>query len=143
MRRFTSGFLALAALIALTHVACSESLTTTPSDPTTTTTVTETFTGTISRNGATTHTFTTSSSGTITAILVRLSPESVTSIGVSLGTWNGQSCFLPPGTARDNTIVGSSIVGTATSTGTFCVRAYDASGSIPVSATYEIQVSHP
>jgi hypothetical protein len=143
MRRFTSGSRALAVLIALTHVACSESLTTTPSAPTTTTTVTETFTGTISRNGARTHTFTTSSSGTITAILVSLSPESVTSIGVSLGTWNGQSCFLPPGTARDDTIVGSSIVGTATSTGTFCVRAYDASGSIPESANYHIEVTHP
>ena len=87
--------------------------------------------------------FATASSGTITATLRSLNPDSVTSIGVSLGTWNGEACYLPPGTARDNTIVGSSVVGTATAAGTFCLRVYDASGSMTGAATYEIQVGHP
>lgn len=143
MRRSISGYLALLVLVVLVHTACSDNLSTTPTETTATTQITDTFSGTLSRNGAATHTFATARSGTITATLLTLSPESVTSIGVSLGTWNGEACYLPPGTARDNTIVGSSVVGTASAAGTFCVRAYDASGSITDPASYEIQVVHP
>ena len=142
MRRSISRCLIVPALFALTSAACGDNLsTTTPTDTTPTTTTTETFSGAINRNGAATHTFTAARSGSVTVTLKTLSPDGGLTVGLSLGTWNGESCQTV--IARDTTVVGNSIVGTASAAGNFCIRVYDAAGKLVESTSYDVQVIHP
>jgi len=105
-------------------------------------TVTETFTGTVNRNGAATHNFTSQASGAVTATLTTLSPDSTLVIGLALGTWNGSVCqiVLPNDSATQGTV----ITGGVSSFGSLCVRIYDV-GNITAAqpASYEITVVHP
>jgi hypothetical protein len=139
MRRSIPRSLILPALFALTSAACGDNLTTTtPTD--TTTTVTETFSGAINPNGGATHSFAIARSGSVTATLTTLSPDNTVTIGLSLGTWNGESCQTV--IARDSTVVGNSIVGTGSASGSFCIRVYDV-GKLTASTSYDVQVVHP
>ena len=140
MRRFISHSLIVLALFALTSAACGDNLTTTTPTDTTTTTVTETFPGAINPNGGATHTFATARLGSITVTLSALNPDSSVTVGLSLGTWNGESCQTV--IARDSTVVGNSIIGTASAAGTFCIRVYDV-GKLTASTSYDVQVVHP
>ena len=62
----------------------------TPTAPTIPT-VTDTFTGTLTRNGATSHPFLVTSivGGSVTATLKAVTPNAETVVGLTLGTWNG------------------------------------------------------
>lgn len=105
--------------------------------------VTETFSGTLQRNGGVTHTFVTSSFGPVQVILLSLVWDSADTpvIAMSLGTWNGTSCSAV--IAQDRAGVGASILGTANSVGTYCVRASDSNGTLDRPVDYSIQVAHP
>ena len=141
MRRVIARYLIVPALFALTSAACGDNLsTTTPTDSTPVTPTTDIFPGAINPNGASTHTFSTARSGAITATLSTLSPDNTVTVGLSLGTWNGESCQTV--IARDTAVMGNSIVGTASSAGSFCVRVYDV-GKLVESTSYEVQVVHP
>ena len=133
---------ALLLLLVSTTAACGGDDRATPTTPTPTlpTTVTETFTGTVTRNGATTHPFVTRA-GTVTAKIVTLSPESTAVVGLSLGTWNGIACQTV--IANDRATQGISVIGTASGTGNLCVRLYDAAGELVELTSYEVQVEHP
>jgi hypothetical protein len=128
-------------MLILALAACGDD-TTTPTTPTTPTTVTETFSGTVNQNGAVTHTFTTTTSGTVTATLTTLGPDSTFVMGMSIGTWNGANCQLV--LTNDSATQGTVITGGTSALGTFCVRAYDV-GNITAGNpfTYEITVTHP
>jgi hypothetical protein len=125
--------------LALGTAACGSS---TPTTPTTTTpvTVTDTFAGTLTPNGAASYNFTTASSGSVTATLATLSPDTTLIVGLSLGTWNGNACQVV--LSKDSATQFSFIVGQAAQASTFCVRIYDV-GNVTDPATYEIQVNHP
>ena len=140
MRRFIPRYLIVPALLALTSAACGNNLSTTTPTDTTSTITTETFSGTINQNGAVTHAFATARSGSVTATLNALDPDNTLTIGLSLGTWNGESCQVV--IARDTTVVGNSIVGTASAAGSFCVRVYDV-GKLTEPTSYDVQVVHP
>ncbi len=112
--------------------------------------LTETFVGSINRNGAATHSFIVQTAGTVTATLTSLEAGSATTVGLSMGTWNAQTltcqiilandaahAVLPDGTAA------SVIIGTAASVGTFCVRVYDVGQlSDAAPASYTLSVTH-
>lgn len=104
--------------------------------------VTETFTGTIARNGATSHPFPInfSSGGEVTALLRTLTPDSAAVIGLSLGTWNGSACAAL--LSNDTATQASSLTGLATTSGSLCVRLYDV-GRLTEPVSYEIDVTHP
>jgi hypothetical protein len=140
MRRSILRYLILPALFALTSTACGDNLTTTIPTDTTTTTTTETFSGAINPNGGATHSFATTRSGTITVTLTALAPDNTVTVGLSLGTWNGESCQTV--IARDSTAVGNSITGTGSASGSFCIRVYDV-GKLTASTSYDVQVVHP
>jgi hypothetical protein len=140
MRRSISHYLIVPAMFALVSAACGDNLTTTPTD-TSTTTLTDTFSGTITRNGAATHTFNVARSGAVTATLSTLGPDNTVTIGLSLGTWNGESCQVV--IARDTAVMGNTIVGTASAAGTFCLRVYDAADKLREPTSYEVAVVHP
>jgi hypothetical protein len=117
---------------------------TTPTTPSTLPTVlTETFTGTLTRNSAYTHPFSVSDSGDVSVFLINSAdtgdPNNSIPLGVSLGTWNGASCAIV--IANDNVAAGSSITGRATAAGNLCVRVYDV-GFVPTSASYELLIDH-
>ena len=89
MHRFSCRALLLSIAI-LAMGACSNNnpiVPTPPSGP-----VTDTYSGTLSKNGAFTHAFSISSLGSITASIVSLAPNVSQIVGFQLGVWNGTSC---------------------------------------------------
>ncbi|PYR73609.1 MAG: hypothetical protein DMF87_25285 [Acidobacteria bacterium] len=131
-------------LVAGIAAACSNNNNSTPTGPTTLPTVlTETFSGTLSKNSAFTHPFVVSDAGDVSVFLTESvdasNPNNTIPIGVSLGTWNGTSCAIV--IANDNVAQGSSITGRATAAGNLCVRVYDV-GFVPGSANYELLIDH-
>jgi hypothetical protein len=124
--------------------ACGSNDSSTPSGPTTLPTVlTETFSGTLTKNAAYTHPFSVGDAGDVSVFLIvstdAAAPDSTVPIGLSLGTWNGASCAIV--IANDNVSQGSSITGRATAAGNLCVRVYDV-GFVPGSSKYELLIDH-
>jgi hypothetical protein len=103
-------------------------------------TLTDSFSGTLSRNGAAAYSFAVTGAGQMTAQLTTLSPDSSKPVGLSLGTWNGSICQII--LSNDNSVQGAQVVGTASATGSFCVRIYDAAGTVVDPQTYTIDVFH-
>ncbi|MEP7116695.1 MAG: hypothetical protein ABI880_03895 [Acidobacteriota bacterium] len=138
MRRVTFAYTLMLPLLV---AGCGKD-TVTPTTPTTPTTVTDTFTGTLTINGATSHPFpvVSAAGGEVTATLKSIAPDGTAVVGMSLGTWNGTGCQAV--VSNDRAIVASAILGRATSVGTLCVRIFD-SGSLSESQDYEVQVVHP
>jgi hypothetical protein len=125
-------------LAMLAAIACdSTTTTTTPTTPGTTTT--ETFSGSISMNGAITHQFAASARGNVSATLTSVGPDDAI-IGFSLGTWNGNSCQVL--IVNDAAAQGANVIGTVSGVGNLCVRVYDV-GKLIGSATYTVDVTHP
>ena len=124
-------------------IACGDDNEGSPTAPTPPTIITETFAGTVTRNGGSTHTFSSQASGTVTATLTLLAAPEGTKVGFALGTSSpatGATCQLI--ITKDDAIQGSSVVGAVSALGSLCVRVYDV-GNLTQSADYEISVSHP
>jgi hypothetical protein len=141
VRGLIGGALAVLALAVVTSACGDDPVVTPPTTPTPTTT-TETFSGTVNRNGAVTHSFSSQASGTVTATLTTVAPDSALIIGLSLGTWNGAVCQIV--LANDVATQGTTVTGGVSSFGSLCVRVYDVgniSATQPVS--YELTVVHP
>jgi hypothetical protein len=132
--------LALAMLAAFVTTACSDDDPPTSPTPTTPTVITETFAGTVTRNGGVTHSFATQASGTVTATLTALAADDGTRIGLALGTFNGVACQLV--ITKDDAVSGTVVTGAVSALGNLCVRIYD-TGGLAQAADYEIQVAHP
>ena len=133
----------LAAVVLLATFAsagCSDSTPTAPTPPPVTI-ITDTFSGTLTVNGAVTHPFLVATPSTVTATLVAVGPDSTIPIGLSIGTWNNTTETCLTVISNDLALQGRIIVGTAQSSGAFCVRVYDV-GRLTASSTYDIQVSH-
>jgi hypothetical protein len=138
MRAFK--FVVLALPLALAGAGCQDGINTnfpTTPDPVP---VTETFSGSLTINGAATHTFSTLATGTVTATLMSLGENPPSQVGLSLGTWAGSTCSLV--LTNDKAVVTSVVTGTVTTlAGSLCVRIYDV-GSLTASVPYEIKVDH-
>lgn len=134
-----SKFVVLAIPVVLAVAGCDgviDDIPTTP-DPVT---VTETFTGSVTINGAATHTFFTSATGAVTATLTSLGENPPSQVGLSLGTYAGSTCSLV--LTNDKAVVSSVVSGVVTTLGgSLCVRIYDV-GSLTAPAPYEIRVEH-
>ena len=131
----------LAALLSIATVACGGSDDDpSPTGPTAPTTITLDFSGTIGRNGANTHPFTTDS-GTVTATIMELAPDSAAIVGLTLGTWNGAACQTI--IANDRATKGITVTGVASGSGNLCVRVFDAAGSLTQPTDYVVSVVHP
>lgn len=137
---FTKLIPAAVLAFALVQTACSEginpSVPTDPGNP-----VTDTLTGTLTRNGADTRPFSVTRSGSVTATIASLAPDNTVTIGLSLGTWNGTACSAV--ISNDSATVGTSVVGAADREGRLCVRVYDADGTLPQPTDFELTVVHP
>jgi len=128
------------AVLTLASIAC-DSGENTPTTPTTPgPSVTETFAGTVTQNGAATFTFNTSVSGIVTATLKSIAPVTTAQIGLALGTWNGVSCTVV--LANDRITAGQAVTGQVNAAGSLCVRIYDV-GQLTETSTFEVVVVHP
>lgn len=117
---------------------CSEDAVTTP--PTETPAiVSETFSGSVTVNGAFTHPFTVSRAGSVVAQVTALAPDDTITLGVALGTWNGLACQVV--IANDTAKLATAVQGTATAPGSLCVRLYDV-GGLGAATSYDVKVDH-
>jgi hypothetical protein len=143
MRRFISGLLVLGT-IAVGAAGCNDDTPVTPpTNPTnpTTPTVTETFSGTLTMNGANTFPFTATAGGTVTLTLTSLAPDPTLGIGLSLGTWTGSACqIIIDNSAASQT---AAISGTVTSAANLCARVYDPNTKVATPQTFTLTVVHP
>jgi hypothetical protein len=141
MRYVTKARLLLFVVPLLMSVACDNG--DSPTIPSPAPTVTETFTGTLTQNGAATHPFTATTEGTVRATLTGVEPSSSPSFGFSMGTWDGAVCT----DVLSNRLATTSAVltGTVVSASSLCVRVFDSQGTIPADTpiNYTIQVEHP
>ena len=96
------------------------------------------FGGTLTPNGGVTHTFNVQRQGQVTAQLTSLTPDGAV-IGLSIGPQSSLACSAT--VAQDNAKSGTTLVGTA-SVGNFCVRVFDAAGSLTGPVEYQITVRH-
>ena len=102
--------------------------------------VTVLFSGTLNQNSAATHRFTSQASGEVRATLTTVQPDSAIAVGLSLGTWNGNSCAIV--IDKNTAPQGSLIIGKVSGIGELCTRIYDA-GLLVEPISYEITVVHP
>ena len=137
------GMAVVFALAALASAACGDDTpTTTPTTPTTPTpvTTTETFSGELKVNGASTYPFAVTAAGTTTVQLTTVDPAGSPAFGLSLGTWNGASCQVV--IANDAAALNSIVTGNVSAATSLCARVYDA-GNLTGPLTYTITVVHP
>lgn len=129
--------------VLLTGWACDNG--DTPTDPTNPPTVTETFNGTLTRNGSQLHTFTATARGTVTATLTSVTPADSPAIGLSMGTWDASvevcTAVLTNNAATTTSVLTGSVVGISP----LCVRLFDPNSAIPENATitYTVTVQRP
>ena len=132
-------FRALLLLAPLAAAACGDDNTTnTPTAPTPVA-VTEQFSDSLNPNGGRTHPFIVQQAGTVSVRLTALGPDDTATVGLSLGTWNGQVCQII--LANDAALLNTAVTGTAQQTGQFCVRVYDV-GKLTASADYTVDITH-
>ena len=104
--------------------------------------VTETFTGTLTKNGAVTHNVFTGATGTVNATLTSLGENAPAKVGISLGTL-GSTAVCTVVLHNDNAAVSSALTGTvSTLQGSLCLRIYDV-GALTGPVDYTITVAHP
>jgi hypothetical protein len=131
--------LAVVIVAVLSAAACNRSnqnlVVTTPSPVP----VTDTFSGTLNKNGATSFAFSVAGAGYVYATLTTVA-DSSTVVGMSLGTWSGDSCSTV--LSNDAAVQGVTITGTVTGIGTLCARVYDV-GKVVDPLDYQITVVHP
>ena len=105
-------------------------------------TVTETFTGTLTVNGAQTHNVFSGATGLVTATITSLGETAPEKVGFSMGTLSSVgTCTVI--VHNDNAVVTSALTGTvANLSGTLCVRIFDV-GALTAPVDYTMTVSHP
>jgi hypothetical protein len=131
-------FRALLLLAPLAAACGGDDVTDTPTTPTPVA-VTEQFPGDLNPNGGRTHPFVVQQAGTVSARLSALAPDDTLTVGLSIGTWNGQVCQII--LRNDAALLNTTVTGTAQQTGQFCVSVYDV-GKLTESITYQIDITH-
>ena len=131
---------ALVLSIAVAGVGCSGDINDLPTTPDPVI-VTETFTGTLTVNGAVTHNVFTAATGAVSATLTSLGDNPPEKVGFSMGTLAGATCSVV--LHNDNAVVTSNLVGTLTTlAGSICVRVHDV-GALREPVSYTFTVTHP
>jgi hypothetical protein len=132
----------LAALVALALMvaACSDNTTTTTTPTPPAQSVTDTFTGTLTHNGASTFGFSANAAGYVYAALTSIADTTI-AVGLSLGTLNANGgCSIV--IANDAAVQGTTVTGSVTAAGNLCARVYDV-GNVVSPLDYQITITHP
>jgi hypothetical protein len=129
---------AVAALAAATGCSSSPTTSTAPTQPAVQ--LTETFSQTLSPNGAVIFPFNATAAGAVNASLSTVSPDSGLTLAIDLGTWSGTSCTTVVTT--NPATQGAVVSATATAAGSLCVQVRDAHGQIASSEAIIVTVTH-
>jgi hypothetical protein len=119
--------------------ACGGTVATALTAPTTTPS-TDTFSGTVTRNGAFSYPFAALQAGTVTASYTSVGTDNTITLGLALGTWDGVACQIL--IVNDNATAGVVVTGMANAAGSLCVRVFDV-GYVVDPLSYEVKVVHP
>ena len=146
LRRIACGTL-LSAMLVLAG-ACGSS-TTTPTPPATTT-ITETFAGTLNPAGTILHPVFTLTGGPVVATLTVVGPDATKTVGFSLGTFNPTLNICTVVFDNPAALQAAAFNTIASTSGFYCVRMYD-NGTVATAATegtatsfsYTVTVTHP
>jgi hypothetical protein len=138
LRKFSATLLLAVAIAA---AGCDNDIENAPGPTDPNPTVTETFTGSITPNGAATHQFVVLASGDVTARITEITPDPAITIGFVLGTWSGSSCQTV--IFKDEVAQGEALIGRVTGQGVLCVRVHDPNGKLTAPLTYSLSVEHP
>lgn len=131
----------LAAMLAVALAAAACSNNTTPVAPTPDpVSVTVPFTGTLSRNGASTFAFNVDAAGFVSATLTSIVDTSVP-VGLSLGIWNSTTSTCSAVLSNEAAVQGTTLTGSATNIGQLCVRVYDV-GKVVDPLDFQLTVVH-
>ena len=126
--------------VALSAAACSNNDTVTSPTTTTAVAVTDTFNGTLNRNGAASFPFNVSAQGFVFATLTSVA-DSTVPMGLSLGIWNTTTSVCSMVLSNDAAVQGTTLTGSATNIGQLCVRVYDV-GKVVDPLDYQLSVVH-
>ena len=138
-----SSFFVLSSAVMLP--SCGEDTPTAP-DVTPPVTVTDTFSGSISSNGAASHNFTATAAGTVTTTLAAVGPDALGAdgtalvVGFGIGTWSGTTCTIVQ--AQDRAVQSSVLYSNVNASGDLCVRVFDV-GNVTTPVDYTVRVVHP
>ncbi len=135
-RRLFSGVLVIG-LTALAVTGCSDDPTT-PTTPTAPISVVETFSGTLTVNGAVTFPFS-SAAGSVNSSITQVAPDTSVTFGVSIGIVSGTTCQMV--LSNDNAGINSLVTGAVREAGTLCARVYDV-GKLTAPITFTLNVEH-
>src|SRR6266852_2122832 len=102
--------------------ACGGTIATALTAPTPTTS-TDTFSGTVTRNGGFSYPFAAQQAGPVTASFTSIGTDNTITLGLALGTWDGVACSIL--IVNDNATAGVIVTGTANAAGSLCVRVFD------------------
>jgi hypothetical protein len=109
--------------------------------PTTPTTTTETFSGTLTAQSSSFYAFTVSTAETVSITLTTLSPTATIAVGLGIGTPNGTtSCTLSSFTS--SAVAASTPQITVTeNAGSYCAQIYDV-GNVTTPSAFTISIVH-
>ena len=125
--------------LAFATAGCGGSLTSQEVSPSTT--VTETFTGTLTPGGgADAHVRDARPRAPISATLTAIGDDNTRILGVALGNYSNNACQIAA--ANDSAIASYPMVASVTAGGNLCARVYDSRG-IPDDTAYTLVVTHP
>ena len=132
---------ALVLLAAIGAAGCEGEIVNIPTTPDPVT-VTDTFTGRLTVNGAQTHNVFTGATGLVSATITSLGETAPAKVGFSMGTLSSVgTCTVI--VHNDNAVVTTALTGTvANLNGTLCVRIFDV-GVMSAPVDYTFTVSHP
>ena len=89
----------------------------------------EMVSGTVADQGTAGHSFTVTTTGSVSITLTAVGPLTTISMGVGIGTWNGTTCGVSV-TKNDNARTGAAALAGTANAGSYCVNVYD-SGNVP------------
>jgi hypothetical protein len=145
LSRLIGAFTVAILVTAFTSCNSTNSATTPSTTPVTSATPvvnkTDTFQGVLNPNGGVTNQFTASVAGGFIATLVSVQPDSTLPIGFGVGVVNGANCQLQA--LNDTAAEGAIISANLSSAGSYCVRVYDASGTVMAPENFVVTVFHP
>jgi hypothetical protein len=116
-----------------------------PTAPSPAPTVTETFTGTVTRNGAQVHSFVATTQGIVTATISAVDPATSPAIGFSMGTWDSFNNICTAVLTNNNATTSAVLTGNVVGISSLCVRLFDPFSAVPDDApvNYTVTVTRP
>jgi len=112
-----------------------------PTSPSTSTSSTDTFNGTLAPNGSLVFTFSVATAGNVAITLTAVSPATTASLGLGVGPSSNGNCTIANSTSGA-IAAGSPQLSAMENPGSYCVKVSDP-GNLVTTSTVTVTVAHP